>query len=97
MFCILCLAAAPACPAAARIGSFMAVSDTAWTVKLWEDALKQVERLPAGSPRAGSSQQHAAGAPSPPVDDVLPTVDEFLELPDLQPALWTKLTAVMKV
>lgn len=74
------------------------MSDTTRAVKLWEVALRQVEKLPAGSPRAGSSQQqHAAGASLKPVDDVLPTVDKFLELPRLHAAVYTKLVADLKV
>lgn len=60
--------------------------------------MRQLEKLPTGSSRAGSSQQqHAAGAPLKAMDDVLPTVDKFLELPKLHAAVYTKLVADLKV
>lgn len=75
----------------------MAASNTARTVKLWEDALRKIDQLPAGSPSVGYSQQHAAGGHLTLQDGILPTVDEFVELPKLHPAVWTKLLAELKV
>lgn len=75
---------------------------TARAVQLWETAFKQIDNLPDGSYKPASEQQPQGSAPKILLKDVimsgvLPTVDEFFELPKQNLAVWARLIVDLKV
>jgi hypothetical protein len=67
-------------------------------VRLWETALKQLDKLPAGLNTSETDQQHQAATAATPVPfGHLPQATEFFELPKINPAAWSKLFADLKV
>jgi hypothetical protein len=72
----------------------MAIAQAA--VRLWDTALKQLDKLPAAIPTSTTEPQHEA-ATAPVQLFHLPQATEFLELPKINPAVWSKLFGDLKV